>query len=62
MFVDEGGAGALHWQRGPRLTRLNSGGIQSVRAQRRSLSVDRCGTSEKSKNAAGRTDAGVRVA
>ena len=44
MFGDDGRVGALHWQRGARWTRLNSGGIQAGGAQRGSHLVGSCGT------------------
>ena len=60
MFVNEGGSGALNW--GVRWTRLNSGSIQAGGARRGTHGVDRCGTSRKSRDAARRTDSGVRAA
>ena len=40
-FEDEGGAGALHWQRGDRWIRLNSGGIQAGGARKERHCVGR---------------------
>ena len=45
-----------------RCTRLNHGGIQAGGAQRGRLSVGRCGTSRRSKDATERTAPGVRAA
>ena len=61
-FEDEGGAGALHWQRGARWTRLNSGSIQAAGIHRGRHGVGRCRTFRRSSGAARRTPSKVRAA
>ena len=56
------GEGALHWQSKARWIRLNICGIQDEKVLRGSHSVDRCGTSRRSSDAAKSTAPGVRAA
>ena len=55
MFVGEGDMGALHWQRGLRWTKSNSGGIRAWGLRRRNHSFGRLGIPRKSRDAARRT-------
>ena len=59
---EDGGAGALHWQRRTRWTRLNSGAIQAGGVQRGRHSVGRCRSFRRSRDTSRRTASGVRAA
>ena len=61
-FEGEGGAGALHWQRGSQMGLLSIGGIKTGGVRGGRHSAGRCGISRKSRDAAGKEAPGVRAA
>ena len=57
-FEGEGGVQVLHLRKG---ARLSSGGIPAGELRAGSQSANRCGSSKKSRDAAGRAGPGVRA-